>query len=179
MTEVWKKIDGFPGYEVSDLGRVRSWRSRNGKGRSKEPHLLTPTPFQGRPYLRVALTGNSGNVTQHRVHRLVLEVFVGPCPDGMEGCHSDGNPTNNALTNLRWDTKASNFLDQITHGTRRRGERHPRSSMSDKERANILAALNHLSGHSRRDNTGLVKQLAKEHGVSIGTIYKLRERAKK
>ena len=177
VTEVWKKIDGFPGYEVSNLGQVRSWRSRNGKGCSRTPHLLKQSPFQGRPYLRVGMIGHSGNLSHHRVHRLVLEAFVGSCPDGMEGCHNDGDPTNNALTNLRWDTKASNFEDQVKHGTRQKGERHHRSAMSDEARQAILAALIHLDGNAKRDNTGLVKRLAEEHGVSIGAIYKMRKRA--
>lgn len=51
------------------------------------------------------------------VHRLVLEAFVGPCPEGMEGCHGDGDPTNNSLGNLRWDTATSNQLDKVRHGT--------------------------------------------------------------
>lgn len=175
--EVWKKIPGYDGYEVSNLGQVRSWRSRNGRGCASSPHLLKSTPFVGRPYLRVALTGNSGVVSHHRVHRLVLEAFIGSCPEGMEGCHKDGNPANNALTNLRWGTKASNFEDQITHGTRRKGELHHRSAMSDQVRAEILASLSHLSGHGNRDSTGLAKRLAEQHGVTIGAIYKLRKRA--
>lgn len=31
--ERWLPIAGFDGYEVSDLGRVRSWRPLNGKNR--------------------------------------------------------------------------------------------------------------------------------------------------
>lgn len=174
--EVWKPIAGYPGYEVSDLGQVRSWRSRNGKGMAKTPHLLTPLPFVGRPYLRVSLMLD-GKASYHRVHRLVLQTFVGPCPDGLEGCHNDGNPRNNALSNLRWDTKASNFDDQVKHGTRHTGEKHYRSAMSDEVRQIILESMSHLSGHSNRDNSGLVKRLAQQHGVTIGAIYQLRKRA--
>jgi len=50
------------------------------------------------------------------VHRLVLEAFAGPCPDGMEACHGDGDPTNNRRLNLRWDTRSSNQLDTVRHG---------------------------------------------------------------
>lgn len=51
-----------------------------------------------------------------RIHSLVLEAFVGPRPDGMEGCHNDGDPANNHLANLRWDTRAANNQDTLRHG---------------------------------------------------------------
>ena len=37
-----------------------------------------------------------------RVHRLVLETFIGPCPEGFVGHHVDGNTLNNAARNLGW-----------------------------------------------------------------------------
>lgn len=58
------------------------------------------------------------------VHRLVLFAFVGPPPGGMEGCHNNGNPDNNALVNLRWDTHVNNLADRKQHGTLVLGERH-------------------------------------------------------
>lgn len=58
------------------------------------------------------------------VHRLILETFIGPCPDGMECCHNDGNPQNNQLCNLRWDTHRNNIRDKASHGTLPLGETH-------------------------------------------------------
>jgi hypothetical protein len=43
--------------------------------------------------------------------------FVGPAPEGMEGCHYNGDPTDNRLENLRWDTRKANVADAIRHGT--------------------------------------------------------------
>ena len=53
------------------------------------------------------------------MHCLVLEAFIGLRPKNMECCHNDGNPQNNDLTNLRWDTKLSNAKDRIKHGRHR------------------------------------------------------------
>lgn len=117
--ETWKPVVGYEGYyEVSDHGNVRSVfrfvRGKSGK----------PRPVNGRPrmawttrggYLRVGLSAN-GETRRFMVHRLVLEAFTGPCPVGMEACHGDGNPVNNHLENLRWDTKRENMNDRTRHG---------------------------------------------------------------
>lgn len=75
------------------------------------------------------------------VHRLVLEAFVGPCPAGMECCHEDGDPGNNRLTNLRWDTHAGNMQDAVRHGTMRGksrpGEAHPMVKLTAEQVAEI------------------------------------------
>ena len=52
-----------------------------------------------------------------KVHRAVLNEFVGPCPKDMETCHADGDKENNRLENLRYDTHRNNELDKINHGT--------------------------------------------------------------
>ena len=56
---------------------------------------------------------HSGNISRKYIHRLVLEAFVGPCPNGAEGCHWDDNPLNNNLENLRWDTRSANRQDAV------------------------------------------------------------------
>lgn len=61
-------------------------------------------------YLYAGLWLN-GHLKQHRVHRLVLTAFVGPCPDGMECLHGEGGALDNRLTNLRWGTKSENMLE--------------------------------------------------------------------
>jgi len=40
----------------------------------------------------------------------------------MDGCHNDGVKTNNAISNLRWDTRQNNLADTRRHGTFGAGE---------------------------------------------------------
>lgn len=78
--------------------------------------LSTPLDCHGYPSLILSMRGVK---IPRKVHRLVLEAFVGPRPDAYQGCHYDGDPTNNRLDNLRWDTASANNKDRVRHG------RHP------------------------------------------------------
>lgn len=113
--ERWLPVPGYEGlYEVSDEGRVRSSRRRG--------NLLSPK-VTDRGHLTVTLS-RGGMRSIRRVHRMVLEAFVGPCPDGLEGCHGNGVPNDNRLANLRWDTRSNNSLDAVMHGVHPQSRKH-------------------------------------------------------
>jgi hypothetical protein len=116
MAERWLDVVGYEEiYQVSDYGRVRSLDRVNCRGRRLKGKILklskNPTG-----YLSVDLC-NGQKRTKKKVHVLVLEAFRGECPEGKESCHYDGNPANNCLENLRWDTHSSNIFDKVRHGT--------------------------------------------------------------
>lgn len=130
MNEVerWRQIADIPTHEVSDLGRVRSVPRKGTGGRILVPFHM---PRDGRvECYRVNLPVVRRSYTRS-VHRLVLDAFVGPRPDGLVGCHGDGNPANNALRNLRWDTQKANVADALDHGTVARRERHGFSKLTE------------------------------------------------
>jgi len=126
IQEQWRPVVGYEGlYEVSNFGSVRSldrtvtnrcmWgtlRTYVFKGK-----LLTCTPLSSghRMVKLYKLNGGKkkGGSKGYAVHRLVLEAFIGPCPDNMECCHYDDDPSNNHLSNLRWDTRRANYQDRI------------------------------------------------------------------
>ena len=117
MTETWLPIAGYEGtYEVSDQGRVRSidrvaTERNTGRLVRKRGRVLSPAQHRnGQLHLHLWKDG-IGKVG--RVHRLVLETFVGACPDGMEACHANDDPTDNRLINRRWDTRSSNRDDRV------------------------------------------------------------------
>lgn len=124
--EEWRDIPGYEGlYQVSDHGRVRSLdrivpHKNHGEMKVKGRVLAQPHDEEGRR--QVVLSKENGQ-TIRRVHQLVLEVFVGPRPDGYHGCHNDGDNANNRLTNLRWDTASENNFDLVRHGTHWNGKK--------------------------------------------------------
>lgn len=131
----YKHIKNLFGYAVGSDGSVWSRRRRGYRGGLVSTyHRLNPHCCFGKTgqvtRLTVRLCRN-GKYHSYAVHRLVLEAFVGPCPEGMEGCHEDGDPTNNDLTNLRWDTHKGNMLDSVKHGTSTKGIRSGRAKLTE------------------------------------------------
>jgi hypothetical protein len=120
VSERWLPVPGYVGYyEVSDFGRVRSLTrvvvSSNGRTRSF-PGQILQLNFHPTGYFQVGLARN-GHTRTHRVHRLVMAAFVGPCPPGKEVCHYNGIGIDNRRENLRYDTPSANVQDSIRHGT--------------------------------------------------------------
>ena len=114
--EEWRPVLGWEGfYEVSDQGNVRGVSRISASGNRLKEKELSPYKTTG-GYWSVRLCRDSQS-KQLGVHALVLEAFVGPRPEGMEGCHNDGDTDNNTVGNLRWDTPSSNSLDRVKHGT--------------------------------------------------------------
>jgi len=158
--ETWKQIDGWPLYEVSNAGRVRSWNCR-GK-RSSEPRLMAFRPDR-KGYGRVQLC-QSGTQCERFVHQLVLEAFVGQRPTPWhEGRHfPDRDVRNNRADNLEWSTHAKNMRDQYAHGTRARGETHG------------MVKLSVDDVHAIRESTGPLKPVADRYGVHKATVCSIR-----
>lgn len=172
MDEVWKQVVAYPDYWVSNMGRVKSAPSRphpNGRGGKLLKPFERRNKYGRLCCLCVNLVYARRRYRTMRVHRLVLEAFIGACPDGHECCHFDGNPANNNLSNLRWDTKAGNQRDLDRHGTRspppvRRGVANNMSKLSEEAVQRIR----------RLGCAADAKLLAAEYGVSRKTIYCVR-----
>ena len=127
MTEIWKDIKGWPEYQVSSFGRVKS-KSRairhcRGGKRWMQGRMLRL--IKRGKYWVVSLA-HDGQLRMVEVHTLMLEAFVGPRPNGHCCCHHDDDPTNNTLSNLRWATPKENSLDAMRNGRygKNKGERH-------------------------------------------------------
>jgi hypothetical protein len=123
LTEDWRDVVGFPGYQVSSLGRFRSWRRCKRPGHP--PSLLALNPgTNGYPQVSMMRDGKS---VVRAAHEYVLTAFAGPRPPGTEARHyPDRNKTNICAANLSWATRRLNLNDRVEHGTLPSGERHGR-----------------------------------------------------
>ena len=110
-SELWLPVVGYEGsYEVSSFGRVRSLaRTVAGRwGSQRRMGVLFALHPANKRYLKVTLQCDGVGI-QYQVHSLVLEAFIGPCPEGFQADHVDFNIANNVLTNLRWISQQDNL----------------------------------------------------------------------
>ena len=126
----YRVVAGFPAYRVGSDGTVWScWKGTKHRRLSDTWRLLRPGRKEhGHRYVRIS---NDSEQKYVHVHRLVLEALVGPCPIGMEACHNDGNPDNNSIDNLRWDTRTGNVADTIRHGRHYVGSQQKHAKLNE------------------------------------------------
>ena len=162
--EQWRDVVGYEGrYQVSNMGRIKSVeRDSQGAFKYKVSARIIKQNLSGN-YSRVGLSGPQGIKTE-LVHRLVLGAFHGPCPEGCEVMHLDGNPFNNKESNLRYGSPSCNSAFKIDHGTVVRGEEVKTSKLTQKEVDDIREEYNESVSMSF---------LSKKYGVCAVTVFKI------
>ncbi len=162
---IWKPIPNFEGYAISTMGMVKSLarevrNPRYGVQRLPERVMCGGT-IDG--YRSIGLRRGGRSYT-FLIHRLVLETFVGPCPEGLEGCHKNGNKQDCRVENLRWGTRLSNAADKKLHGTEAdtRGSKNGRAMLTE---AKVLEIRSRRNEHRGR--------LAEEFGIKRENVNKI------
>lgn len=114
-------IPGLLGYGAKKDGTI--WSQRVSGKLTGIWKKLSPRVDKSTGYRKLQLAILGGKKRAKYVHILILTTFIGPCPQGMQGCHNNGNKEDCSLDNLRWDTLSGNQADRLKHGTSNRGER--------------------------------------------------------
>lgn len=120
----WAWVPDYEGlYRASDQGDVWSEPRATTRG-----GILKQATTKANGY-RWVNPSKDGVQRPREVHKIVMEAFVGPCPEGQEVRHLDGNPANNrwapgdeaetvaAGGNLIYGTHGENMQDKHRHGT--------------------------------------------------------------
>lgn len=110
--EEWRTVQSNPDYEISNLGRVRSWLGPNQyTPRAEIPRILNPG-IDGSGYRFVALNAKRKDLKRIvKVHRLVMDAFGPPCPQGCLAVnHINENKEDNSIENLEWVSNSGNMI---------------------------------------------------------------------
>lgn len=171
--EVFKPLEEFENmYEVSNHGRVGSWRRRGG-GLSDELNILTPSMNGGKDYkyLKVGLTLPDGRKRPTKVKDLVAKKFLPDKPsDKHILVHRDLDKSNCRADNLVWMTKDE--YHEFTQAKRNTvkgvfgtyGEDHNNASITDQAVEQIRAK------YLNKDHGKTLEEIAKEFNTTKSKI---------
>ena len=146
--EIWKTIEGYSDYEISNKGNVISLKYNRKKllklGTGRNGYLIAPLCFCNK---RIKIY----------VHQLVLKHFGPSQPPNTTCDHINRIPTDNRIENLRW----ANIGQQIENRDAAKGERISSSKLTETQVKEIkIKLLNRITQ----------KNISKEYGVSQVSI---------
>lgn len=172
-------------YEISNTGQVRSFKRWTNSGMRggkllkpwlrkdgyyevslfSSPTGTVPCPTCGSPQ---PVEGAEKRKAKKRVHHLVLESFVGPCPEGLEALHGPGGKLDNRVENLTWGKRAKNMgEDRVRDHQSNRGEHHGLTTLTWGQVCEI---------RQRIEDGWQQNSLATLYGVSKQTITNIKTR---
>lgn len=120
VEEEWRICPSYPKIEASNLGRIRNAETKR---------VRNASPGR-RGYTLISFWHNKRLIARS-LHSLVADAFLGDRPAGAQIRHLDGNPRNNAVTNLAYGTARENARDRICHGNNAQGERNGMAKLPD------------------------------------------------
>jgi len=167
MTEEWRPIKGFPGYQVSSLGRVQSFRRGDIFGKILRPRSCNK---YGRRMVTIYCDGKPHD---RLVARLVCQAFHGDPPSSKHhAAHVNENCADDAAENLEWQTPQQNIATRIPS----RGEAHYAAKTTEAivlQIRQMHAEKKHLNRHY-----GTIPALAKQFGMTASAVEDIVTRKK-
>jgi hypothetical protein len=173
--EMWKDVIGYEGiYKVSNLGRVI--RIKPSK-RTDCDGFLTPVKNESGLYVTLR---DCGNDCRKKIHRLVMESFIGINPNKPQVNHKDGNRWNNNINNLEWCDNSENVYHShnfIGREYTAYGENHSNSkSVSQYNKDGMLidvyGSINEAGRQLKIQFTNIAKCARGERKIAGGFIWK-------
>lgn len=171
--EIWKDIKGFEGlYQVSTYGRIKSFKSPNGKpiGKSYEKILNPGKNANGNKYTGFLLRNDIEKIPAY-LHRLVAETFIPNPLNKPDVNHKDCNKRNNSVDNLEWVTKSENMIHAYKNNlvtiTDKTGNKNGKSKLTDSD---VIGIKKLLSNNVR------CSDIAKLYNVAHSTIQNIKHK---
>lgn len=122
--EIWDSIDGFPNYEVSNHGKIRS-KPRKVWHKGSETFMRLKGKLMSQRWNKICkcyfldLIDHTGKRRTVYPHKVTAQAFVRRRDDSKTMIiHLDNNPKNNHHQNLQWVTKSEHMKWQFEVGNK-------------------------------------------------------------
>lgn len=166
--EIWKRIPGYSLYEISSMGRIKTF-NQFGFGRTA---IMKPA-LDKAGYWRTMLKRDlDGKIHTIKVHRLVAITFI-PNPENKPQVnHINSKPDDNRLSNLEWVTRSENMIHAHRFGNKsNKGEKNPATNLTDEVVLEIRSKFTYgIKGGRPVKGQVTRRMLAEEYGVGIHVI---------
>lgn len=140
--EIWKKVNEFGDYQVSNMGNIKSpdfvLQVPTGQKYIRKGKILKPYKSK-KGYLNCDLRIN-GKRKNVQVHRFVALAFIDNPENKPQVNHKDGNKTNNCVENLEWCTNSENQIHAFKNNLQKGDFSHPNSKLTLEQ---VLYIKNH------------------------------------
>jgi hypothetical protein len=151
--EIWKEIQGYPEFEVSNKGRVRDVVKNS----------LRPL-YKNKDGYMVVNIGRKHLIKQFRVNRLVATAFI-PNPLGKTIVnHINSVRCDDSVENLEWCTQKENIHHAMIHGNFKTNL----EGLNEKE----LNLMRYMKDVENRSYRYIARQFNKSHQTIINLLTK-------
>lgn len=162
MNEIWRSINDYGNfYEVSNLGRVRSFKRRKLK--------ILKERISPNGYRFVAFQIDGKKILQ-TVHRLVAQAFIPNPGNKPEVNHIDGNKANNRVENLEWVTRSENTQHALATGLIKSGENHYNARLTNEQARFVRENPDNLSITQLAESFNVSREFISD--VQLGKTYR-------
>lgn len=152
MSNIWKTINGYSRYEVSEDGKVRKKKLAGG--------YRIINPWLSDNHYKIELTDDYQQRRRIYLHRLVLVTYGPEQPsDKPLALHRDDDPANNHIDNIVWGDKSDNGKMAAQNGKLRPFADHKFLTMAEAEQVRSL-----------RSHGLSMSRIAREFGCSRWTV---------
>lgn len=177
MEEIWRSKEDFSGYEISNLGAVRSIdryiEDTMGRRQFRAGKLMKQK-VDDDGYYQIRISDDNKKPHYFRVHRLVAELFIDNPDDLPVVNHKDGNKKNNKVDNLEWATHHENNVHAVETGLHNMGSPVEQYDLY----GNYIIEFSSARGASRVtgvDNSAITKVCKGKRKTAGGFIWKYKD----